>query len=111
MAGLDQDIDGPLGRQRAELGDERLEVEAFEQLHDVIERAVFRRAEVIDVHGVRRAQGGGRLRLPLEAFDELAPVASEGVRTDQLDRGGARQQSVTRSPDFTHAAAPEELFR
>ena len=93
------------------LRDERLQVEAFEQLHDVVEGPVLRRAEVVDVHGVRRPQRRRRLRLALEPADELPAVAAEGVGADELDRGGPRQQPVARPPDFAHAAAAEELFQ
>ena len=47
--------------------DERIEVEAVEQLHHVKETAVARDAEVPELHGVRRAQLRRDLRFALEA--------------------------------------------
>jgi hypothetical protein len=96
---------------RSESRDEGLEIEAFEQLHDVVEGAVLGRAEVVDVHGVRRPQRGRCLRLALETPHELVPVAPEGLGSDQLDGRRAGEQAVARPPDLAHAAAAEQLFQ
>jgi hypothetical protein len=63
---------------------------------------------------VRRAQRGGRLRLALEAFEDVddraaADRAAEGVGADQLDRRLSPQQAMARPPDVAHAAVAEPL--
>ena len=77
VAHLPQQVDGPLGRQRAEPLDQRVQVEPVQQLHHVVERAVVGHAEVVELDGVRRAQRRGGLGLALEARLQLG--VSEGL--------------------------------
>jgi hypothetical protein len=69
---LSQQMDRARCRHRAEPLDQRFQIEAVEHLHHVVERAVLRDAEVVELHRVRRAQSSGRLRLALEAAEHLA---------------------------------------
>ena len=52
-ARLAQQHDHPLGDLRPETIHENLEIEALEQLHDVVEAAGFIHAKVVQLHGVR----------------------------------------------------------
>ena len=54
MAHLAEQVDHPFRRQRSVPPHERLQVEAVQQLHDVIEAAIVSDAEVEELHGVRR---------------------------------------------------------
>ena len=79
-ADLAQEVDDPLRRQRPELLDQRLEVEAVEQLHHVVERAVVGDAEVVELHRVRRRERGGGARLALEAAHEQLGIGPASRR-------------------------------
>ena len=58
-----------------------VQVESLEQLHDVVEAAAVVHAEIVQLHGVRRAQPGSHLRFALEAPHELlARCARAGRR-------------------------------
>ena len=90
--------------------DELVERIAVEELHDVVEGAVVRAAEVVELDRVRRAQAGRRLRLALEARHELArdpagapaheldPAVAEGghepVAPELLGLAGLSRQAV-----------------
>ena len=80
MAHLAQQEDRPLGRRGPEAPDQRVGVEAVEQLHDVVEGAVVGDAEVEELDRVGRAQPGDRLRLALEAPERLARGAAASRR-------------------------------
>ena len=104
-ARLAQQHDHALGRLRPEARDDALEIEPVEQLHHVIEAAAVVDAEVVELHGVRRPQAGGHLRLALEAADELlARRARLHVVTNQLHRRGPREEPVLAEPDLAHPA-------
>ena len=113
MADLPQQEDGAVGRHRPELADQAFEVAPRQQFHHVIEGAIARRPEVEHLDGVRRTERRGSLGFALEA-----PLHDTRVRLvtrahdfgpHQLDRRVTGQQLVPRAPDFTHAAAPEQL--
>ena len=55
-ADLAQDEDDAGCRLRTERRDERLQADAVEQLHHVVETAVLRGAEIVEIHGVGRLQ-------------------------------------------------------
>src|SRR6185295_12409451 len=110
-ADLAQDTYHPRRGLRAERLDQGLQVYAVEQLHHVIEDAVFGDAEVVQLHGVGRAQQRRRFGLLFEsALNQgrvLAGFAAQHFRLDELDRGVASQHAVARSPHLPHAALTE----
>ena len=63
MTHLSHEVDRPLGRDRSEPLHEGLEVESNEQLHHIVEGAVVRDPEVVELDGVGRTHGCRRLRL------------------------------------------------
>ena len=73
-----------------------LQVEPVEQLHDVVEAAGVVHAEVVELHGVRRAQAGGDLRFALETPHELLVRRALAARRDE---------SASRPPDARAADA------
>ncbi len=66
VADLAEQVHRPLRRHRTESPDERIRIEAVEQLHDVVEGPVVRDPEVEELHGVRRAEAGNGLGFLLE---------------------------------------------
>ena len=94
-------------RLRAERRHQRLETDAVEQLHHVIEPPITRHAEIVEVDRVRRLQTRDDVGFALEAFRRqvgLPRAASRGLHANQLDRGGARQHLMAGLPHFAHAA-------
>ncbi len=91
--------------------DELLEVEAVEELHDVVEGAVAGDAEVEELDGVLGLEGGDGAGLALEALDgDLALVggaAGGDVGADELDGGRALEHAMAGAPDLAHAALAE----
>ena len=79
-ARLAQEHDDPLGGLRSEPGDDLLQVETLEQLHDVVEAAAVVHAEIVELHGVRRAQAGRHLRFALEAPHQLLVARRPAAR-------------------------------
>jgi hypothetical protein len=91
-----------------EARDDLIEVETVEQLHDVVEAAAVVHAEVVELDGVRRAEPGRDLCLPLKpSYELLVRRARGGVVPDEFHRGWAREQAVSRQPDFAHPAGAE----
>ena len=107
VADLPEEVDDAPRRKRSEAADDLLEREAFEKLHHVIERAVVRASEVVELDGVRRPERGRRLRLALETRHHLAP-RRVGAAAHELDRRVAREHAVLGAPHFAHAAVPEQ---
>ena len=112
-ARLHQDVHRPVRRNRPELLHQGLQVQSIQQLHHEIERAVFRDAEIVQLHRVRRPQIRRCLGLAAKALDrELRPRAvhrPDHFRPDELDRRGAGKHAVGGRVDLAHAAAPEQL--
>ena len=67
MTDLPQEVDGPFRRHRSVPLHQCLEVEAVQQLHHVVEAAIVGDAKVEELHGMRRRETGGELRLVLES--------------------------------------------
>ena len=103
---LAQDVDHAPGVLGTELAHERLQVDAVQELHRVVEDAVRRAPVVEDGDGVRMAELRGELHLALEAGQALLARA---VRPQELDRGRAAQHGVLGAVDDAHAAFPEAL--
>src|SRR6185436_4321644 len=96
------------GGLRSEAVHDALEVETLQQLHHVVEAAALIHAEVVELHGMRRAQTRRHLCLALESTDELlARRARLHLLSNQLDGGRTRKELVLREPDFAHAAGSE----
>ena len=49
---LSEEVNGPLGRQRAMLTDQFAQIQARQQFHDVVERAVAGVSVIVDFDGV-----------------------------------------------------------
>ena len=105
-ARLAQEHRDPLGGLRSEPGDDLVQVETLEQLHDVVEAAAVVHAEIVELHGVRRAQAGGHLRFALEAPHELF-LRQTGPRVvaNELHGRGTSQEPVL--PSHTSPIPPE----
>ena len=113
VADLAQDVDGPLGRNRAEAAEQRVGIEPVEQLHDVVEGPVVGIAEIEELHGVGRAEPGDHLGLALEPAHRLvrhsgAPFPAREGRISLIAAGRvsmrwrARQTSpIPPSPSFS----------
>src|SRR5262249_33078220 len=88
-ADLLQEVDGALGRNRPETLDQGLEVHSVEELHDVVQRAIVGDAKIVELHGVRRLERGGRPRLALEAAQQHLRAApgrrAEPLGSNELD--------------------------
>ena len=117
VADLAQQVDRPLGRQRPEAPDQRVGIEAVEQLHDVVERAVVgdRRSRTAPPCG---ASGGGRStwasrsnRRATSADTPACPAPPVERAPDELDRRGPRQHPVPGPPDLAHPALAEPLLQ
>src|SRR4030095_13244195 len=107
MADLSQHEDYALRRHRPESLDEALEADAVEQLHDVIEVSILGHAVVVDIDRVDRAERRGVARFTFEPPEggRARPVRrAQQLAAYQLDGGQARQQAMSRPPDFPHAA-------
>ena len=95
-----------------EMPDQGLEVETVEQLHHVVQPAVFGDTEVVELHRVRRRERGGGARLALEAHHEKLGITRRSSRrllADELDRRRPDQQPVARArlrPSRPHRSAP-----
>ena len=108
-ARLAQEHDDTLGGLRAEPGDDAVQIESVEKLHDVVEAAAVIHAEVVQLHGVRRPQTRSHVRFTLETPDELLSCgARRNVVTNELHGRGTREQPVPGQPDFAHPARAEE---
>ncbi len=94
-------------RLRAERRHQRLETDAVEQLHHVVEAPISRHAEIVEVDRVGRLQARDHVGFALEAFRRqvgLPRAASRGLHANQLDRGGTRQHLMAGFPHLAHAA-------
>src|SRR4030095_6487651 len=93
--------------------DKGLQIEAMKQLHHIIEGSILCHAEVIQVNGVRRREHRRGLCLAFEAaLDDGRSRrirASENLWLNQFDRRRPGNQSMLRSPHFTHATTSYEL--
>ena len=84
----------------------------FEQLHHVVEVALFVHAEIVDIDGVRGSEHGCLLRLAFETSNHRVPCSltrSQHLRAYQLDRRRACQQPMLCPPHFSHSALAESL--
>ena len=109
LAHLAEEVNGAIGPERPVTLDERVHVQAVEQLHDVVERPVGRNAEIVQLDRVRRTQQRRRVRFPLEPLPKRLTIARHHVRADQLDGRRTREHPVLRPPNLPHASATEAL--
>ena len=95
-------------RQRAVFGNECLEVQPLEQLHHVVEGAVARDAEIVELDGMRGAEHRRRLRLAAKALHQDAALVrchrAHRLPLDELDRRRPGEQPVIGPPDLPHSA-------
>ena len=104
-AHLPDDVGHAVGWLRSELRDERLQADAVEQLHHVVEPAILRGAEVIQIHRVRRLQGRDHIGFATEPLGGHFGLARRhALRFHKLDSGLARQHLVCGLPHLAHAA-------
>ena len=73
--------------------------------HDVEERAVLGPPVVVDLHGVRVRQPGGRADLVLEPFQR--PGVAGTLRPDHLEGAGSLQQPMLGEVDLSHPPGPD----
>ena len=91
---------------------QRVGVEAVQELHHVVERAVGGHAEVEQLYRVRRAEPRDGLRLLLEAALLLLRRGAAADRpADELDGRGARQHPMPGAPDLAHPALAQPLLQ
>ena len=95
-------------RLRAVLLDERLQVDAVEVLHRVVEHALRRPAEIVDRHRVGMVELAGDLHL---AFEPLDRSLVHLVDVEHLDRRRPAQHRVLSLVDDAHAAGAELVLK
>jgi len=115
MADLAQDVNGPLRGNRPELLNQRLRIEAVQELHDIKKGSVRGDAEVVQSDCVRRAHGRRRLRLAFEAVPShpLGSIAggAHQFRPYQLNRSGPSQHTVPRQPHLAHSSTSKQTLQ
>jgi hypothetical protein len=114
VAHLEQEMDGTLRRHGTETAHQSTQVETVQELHHIVKRAILRHTEVVDLDRVWGSHRGRCSCLELEATDRgPLPLGGcpEDVRTDELDRGGATQQTMSCPPHLAHAATAEGSFQ
>ena len=89
---------------RTVLFDQRLQVDAVEILHRVIEHALGRAAVVVDRHRVRIVELAGDLHFALEPLDR---GFVDAVDVEHLDRRGPAQHGVLSLVDDAHRAGAD----
>ncbi len=105
VAGLDQDVDEPLGRLR--LLDEIAQRSPVQELHGQVDAVVRQLAEVFDRDDVAVADGGGGARLLAEASHRL--LVGEDLAAQELDRDALLDVDVLGGIHLAHAALTEPL--
>ncbi len=98
----------PRRRQRAVLSQDRVQAAALQHLHRQVHDAFGRLIEVVDLHRVRRAQQRRRLRLALEAADDLR--IARHLRVQDLERDLAVHLRLRRAIDRAEAAFADLLL-
>ena len=97
----------------AVLTHQELQIHSLQQFHHKVERLVVSDPEVVQLHGVRRAQVGRRFRLASEARHRTlcsgGVACSQHLWADQLDRRGPREHAMGGLVDLPHPAAPQSL--
>ena len=80
---------------------------ALDELHHhvVLAGLAWRHTDVVDLHDVRVAQGGGRARLAIESAQELGIR----VRAQHLERHRTTETGVARAVDHAHPARPQAV--
>src|SRR6266550_2457171 len=108
-------MDRARGRNGAESRDELLEVEPFEELHDIVESAVVGDAEIVQLDRVGRAKCRCSLCLATESLDDdssrVFATGIENLWIDQLQRSGAREQSVGAAINFAHSSNTQSFLQ
>ncbi len=112
MTDLPQQMHGARRRDGPEPLHQHIEIQPFEKLHHIVERAVRGDPEVIEFNGVIRVERRGGPGFALEAaqYGPANPlVGAEDLRTDQLDGRRAGEHPVPRHPDLAHTAFTQRL--
>ena len=107
LGDLGDQVDGPLGRQRAAALDQRAEVGPVDEAH-VDEQPAVDLAVVVDRDDVRLAQPGDGVGLALEAALVLRVVGQRGGQ--QLQRDLAVAARVVGAVDLAHAARTDDAL-
>ena len=105
---LEQVAHAKLGRLRAMLLDEPMEVGALEVLHHHVGLARREAPDVQHLHDIGAAELHGRARLSQEALDGHTVVLRRGQH--ELHGPKLAQVEVGRGDDHAHAALPEDLL-
>ena len=113
QANLLEEMDGAGCAQRTEAADEFTQVQSVQQFHDVVKRAIFRSAEVVQFDRVGRPEIRGGPGLAPEPLDDhpgaVRPFGPQCLWPDQLDRRGSCEKPVRRLIDVAHAAMSDPL--
>ena len=104
---LERQGGGDLGRHRAALLQELAQGRAADELDDEVLLGLVGLADVEDLDDVRVAELGHRLRLGVEARDDLARIAQVGM--DDLDGDLAPEAAIARAVHGRHPAVADLL--
>ena len=104
---LPEHVDDAAERERPFLVLDAREVLAAQELHDEVELAVLRLAEVDDADGVRVIEPARRARLGDEARRRV--LFADEVRVDDLDRDRAPEVRLLGAVDAAHPADADEI--
>ena len=96
-------------RQRAGVGQSRLQIDAFEVLHDEIRQTVERGVEVEDLDDVGVAQRGHDLRLATKPPERI--LVGQQMRPQDLHGEAPGQSRVRRLVDLAHPSLPDDAHR
>jgi hypothetical protein len=82
--------------------------DAVEILHHDERRAIFGRAEIVDIDDARMADDRGGLRFTTKTREHLVVLHERWI--EQLDRNATPDLDVQRAVDCAHAADPERFL-
>ena len=115
VAGLAENVNHTVGRERAVAAHQRLEVEPVEQLHGEVEGPRAGLAEVVEPDRVGGFEERRGLRLPAKPLDDRGGRGPVGrphqLGIDQFDGRRPGQHPVGRPPDLPHPAAADQLLQ
>ena len=109
IAGLSQQVNHALGRQRAVAVDQVRQAQAGQVFHDVIKCAILGAAVIENLDGVPVREPRGRPDFALEAGQCLRVVGLVGA--DELDGARPLHELMLGQIDLAHAAGADQFFQ
>ena len=106
LARLAQDVDHAGRRHRSVILDQTIQVRTVEQLHHIVERAVFGVAVIKNLDRVPVRETGGGADFALEEGQAAARLCGLNILIEFDDMDGARR--FYESPEYTAAKAVRE---